>query len=203
MKLFAHKISEITHYFHYNQSRGKLLGSGKRHWPILLFSKREELNENGGRNSRKVHFAREKGDWSSILHGHNWVLLRLVDQLYALLSPSRRSMRRKKEICLSARALRWIRGCVHGRTSRLAEGVAERGTEAGKGALTLPTLRPGVGLPPTSSSSVPPRVCHHRYRPSVRPCVLASTVRRSRHRFLTSPAFLPKVRISVWELNET
>jgi len=76
--------------------------------------------------------------------------------------------------------------------TRLAEGVAARRAGAGKGALTLPTLRPGVGLPPTSSSSVPPRVCHHRYRPSVRPCVLASTVRRSRHRFLTSPVvFFP------------
>lgn len=84
------------------------------------------------------------------------------------------------------------------------KGVAERGTGAGKGALTLPTLRPGVGLPPTSSSSgasaslpsstssVRSSVCPRVYRPT-----------------LSTPIFdIPRFFFcrkcgSVWELNET
>lgn len=60
---------------------------------------------------------------------------------------------------------------------RRLEEVVGKGTEAGKGALTLPSVRPGVGLPPTSSSSVPPRVCHHRHRPSVRLSLRTPTIR--------------------------
>lgn len=96
----------------------------------------------------------------------------------------------KKEICLSVRE--HSGGFADESSQREDEpvrqkGVAERGTEAGKGALTLPTLRPGVRLPPTSSSSGASASLPSSTS-SVRPCVLASTVRRSRHRFLTSPA---------------
>lgn len=64
-----------------------------------------------------------------------------------------------------------------------------KGTEAGKGALTLPSVRPGVGLPPTSSSSVPPRVCHHRHRPSLRLSLRTPTIRPCHLSFAHAPLF--------------
>ncbi|KAF7379911.1 hypothetical protein HZH68_016859 [Vespula germanica] len=56
--------------------------------------------------------------------------------------------------------------------------VGRRDTEEGKGALTLPSMRPGVRLPPTSSSFVPPRVCHHCHCPARLPSVRCLRVLR-------------------------
>lgn len=100
-----------------------------------------------------------------------------------------------------------FRGRVHGRASRLAEEVVERGTEAGKGALTLPTLRLGVELRPhlprclrefaTIDIARPPA------RPSVRPSVRVASRLPSDDGFffLTSPpaplplSFCPKANL--------
>jgi len=104
----------------------------------------------------------------------------------------------KKEICLCASTP------VDSRMS-LQEGEPVSGGDGrkrdegtGKGALTLPTLRLGVGLPPTSSSSgasasLPPSTSSVRpsIRPSIRPfvCPRVYPSRCSRHRFLISSAF--------------
>jgi len=119
--------------------------------------------------------------------GHNWVLLRLVAHTRYMLraATSSREVRRRKRRFVSARALRWIRGWVYGRASRLAEEMGEREMRGRVKGLSRYRrcgwvsgyLRPH--LPP-----VPPRVCHHRHRPSVRPsvrpsarsCVLVSTL---------------------------
>ncbi|KAG7202586.1 hypothetical protein KM043_009780 [Ampulex compressa] len=85
--------------------------------------------------------------------------------------------RGNRRVCL--RALGWIHGSRMSPREdgswpredeqpwRRLEVVVGKGTEAGKAALTLPSVRPSVGFPSTSSSSVPPRVCHHRHRLSV------------------------------------
>ena len=117
----------------------------------------------------------------------------------------------ERELLRLSLSVEWIHGSAdkfygrmdrgHGRTSRRwrrLEEVVGKGTGAGKGALTLPSVRPGVRLPPTSSSTVPPRVCHHRHRPSlvrlslrtpaIRPVTLVSHMSRFFAGFRSPPS---------------